>query len=604
MKRKLLSVILAIAICASLAVPAMAAEFTDLKGHWAKEYMEDLADRGLLSGYTDGSMRPDTNITSSETLALLSHLYSPNAVALEFIHADFGDYVASTVPATHTWAYDEIEICLAAGIITKDELKNLDYSSPIKKERLALLLVRAMQKQSEAAALESSTLSFADAASISADCKGSVAELSQLGIVKGDDQNRFRPSVGVARAVVATMLSRSLDYLDNNKLTLTIKDYDGLTRTDGVIVSALSGSLELRGYDGLVREYKYTAAATVTVNGSAKALTSSYVGCPASVSIKNGAVSSIAVTQSSTDTVVQGVIVSIANDGIYVRSALGAEAKKYVIPSGAHKTLDGVEVTLSYLSKKDFVTLKLTNGKVTELTAVSKDVEIRGEITDIKFGTIVSIKLMDTSGVTYVFDFDIASPPKILRGTTEISVDRLSVGSNILVSLENFEIDRITTEGSESTLSGELTSITSTTGGTQWVISTDSGSVTLTLDKNAGAYSGKTSILMSDIHAGDSVTVVYYGNTITDVYLIRSTNSSGKLTGTVLAVNTSSKTVTILSTADKIVYINTENVSYIINASTGRAISLSSVSEDSNIVAYGTYTDSTNFASKLLVIEA
>ena len=45
-------------------IPAGAANFTDLTGHWSKEDVEDVADRGLVKGYTDGSFRPDNKMTA------------------------------------------------------------------------------------------------------------------------------------------------------------------------------------------------------------------------------------------------------------------------------------------------------------------------------------------------------------------------------------------------------------------------------------------------------------------------------------------------------------------------------------------------------------
>mgnify|MGYP000985116379 FL=1 len=77
MKKRVLSVILAVVIALSVSVPAFAVSFTDLEGHWSKPYMTDLAAKGYLSGYGDGTIKPDNNITACETLALLSRFYDP-----------------------------------------------------------------------------------------------------------------------------------------------------------------------------------------------------------------------------------------------------------------------------------------------------------------------------------------------------------------------------------------------------------------------------------------------------------------------------------------------------------------------------------------------
>ena len=607
MKKKLIAAVLAIIMCVSLTVPALAVEFSDLKDHWAQEYMEDLAQRKLLSGYEDGTMRPNANITACETLSLLSHLYSPSDAELKLITADYGNIAKATVPLSLAWAYDEIELCIAAGIVTESELNTLQLAKPIEKERLSLFLVRAMQKQTGAKALESSTLTFADAADISSDCKGSVAELSQLGIIKGDDNNKFNPASSVARAVVATMVSRTLDYLENNKITLTLKDYSGLSRVSGIITAAGSGSIEIRGTDGLVREYRFTAAADVTVNGVVKTLSSLYVGGSAELSIQNGTVVAVSVTDKENEVWVQGTVYSVSSSGsnnyLYITSPTTFEINKHTIPSTAAVTRNGASSSVTSLIKGDYVTMKKENGIITAITAANADREITGEITELKFGSTVTIKAMDSTGVTYVVSFDITYPPKIVRGSTTISVDRLTQGSKVTLSVEDGIVKTITAEGSENSLTGELSSITSTTSGTQWVIAASTGSVTLTLDKNAGVYSGSTPILLTDIQAGDTVTVYYYGSTITDVYLVSSTNSSSKLTGTVLTVDSTKKLVTVLTTSEKIVYVDAASVGYIINAIAGRNISISSLTVDSQLIAYGAYSDSTNFGAKTIVIE-
>jgi hypothetical protein len=51
-------------------------------------------------------------------------------------------------------------------------------------------------------------------------------------------------------------------------------------------------------------------------------------------------------------------------------------------------------------------------------------------------------------------------------------------------------------------------------------------------------------------------------------------------------------------------YIDTSSVGSIISASTGKSISLGSISAESRFVAYGTYKDSTTFKATSIIIEA
>ncbi|HHY76695.1 MAG TPA: S-layer homology domain-containing protein [Firmicutes bacterium] len=54
-------------ICLSLArsMPAKTAPiFQDVRGHWAEPYISTMVDKGILTGYPDGSFKPDE--TSAE----------------------------------------------------------------------------------------------------------------------------------------------------------------------------------------------------------------------------------------------------------------------------------------------------------------------------------------------------------------------------------------------------------------------------------------------------------------------------------------------------------------------------------------------------------
>ena len=48
--------------------------FTDLAGHWSKTYVELAAGNGWIAGYPDGSFRPDQKITRAETVTMINRV--------------------------------------------------------------------------------------------------------------------------------------------------------------------------------------------------------------------------------------------------------------------------------------------------------------------------------------------------------------------------------------------------------------------------------------------------------------------------------------------------------------------------------------------------
>lgn len=607
MKKRIVSVMMLLVLIISVSVPALAAGYKDLEGHWAKEYMLDLAEKGYMTGY-DNAMRPNANITASETLVLLSRFYKPSDAETALIQSDYQAIVSSSVPASFSWAYKNLAVCLAAGIVTESELKTMNLGTEMKKEQLSFYLVRALQLTAEAQALSGAALAFTDAQMISERCRGSVAELVAIKIVGGDDTGQFLPQSSVTRAIAATMVSRALDYLQKNNKVLAVEAYKGMSRLEGIITSVGVGKLSIRPFDGMIREYTVPAATQVTVNGASQVLNALYVGCSAVVSIKNGAVVKAAIVSDAHISWVQGAVSTVsASSGIkylYVRDLSTGATTSNVIPSAAVCSREGVSIDPTSIKEGDFVSIKKDRGVVTRVEAVSGSRELSGVISEIDYGTISTLKIMDNAGTKYLFMLDINRLPQILRGSTPISIDRLKAGGTVTVMTERGEVKTIVSTGTETTLTGELTSISTTKNGTTWVITADDGIVSsLVLDENAGAYSGTKTILLSDIKVGDRVSVVVYNNIITEVNLNSSVSSSDKVSGAVLAVDAANKVITILTPSGKLVYINISSLVSIINSATGWSVALSGITPDSQIVAYGAYSDSTHFNAVSIIIE-
>lgn len=607
MKKRALSIILAIVLTLALSVPAFATTYSDLTNHWAKTYMEDLASKGLLSGYSDGTMKPDNKITTCETLALLSRLYTLTDTELQMIQSDYETTVKGLVSPTLSWAYKNIEICLASGIISLDELKSSSLTGDTTKERISVYIVRAMQMTSDASKLTIADLKFSDVAKISSDCVGSIAELYTLGIVKGDDSNSFAPQTSVTRGVAAALISRALTYLDNNNTDLVIGAYSGATRSTGIITSVSGSSLEIRGYDGFTKTYSVSSDAEVTVNQTSKALSATYVGCYATVTAKSGVVLKLAIDSDSTIKWLQGaassVSVSTSINNLNYKNLTTGTITSYTVPSTATITRSGTSVLLSTISANDFVTIKMVNSVITAVYVAPSSSELSGSVNSITYGTTVKLIMTDSNGVEYSLLLDIADLPTIKRGDKTISIDQLKTGNSITVVFTTSKITSITAVGTGGTITGALSSFTTSESGTVWVLTVNGVKKTYAVDDYVSVYNGTTAISLSDIHVGDQVSVVVYDNTITDISLVSTTVSSTKVTGTVLKVDTNNQLITLLTTSNKLIYVKTSTVASMIVASTGNYTYLSSIAVNSKLTAYGAYSDSKTFTAKSIIVE-
>lgn len=55
-------------------VEAGSASFTDIAGHWAEDYIKEAAALQWINGYEDGSFRPDNKITRAEVMAIVNRM--------------------------------------------------------------------------------------------------------------------------------------------------------------------------------------------------------------------------------------------------------------------------------------------------------------------------------------------------------------------------------------------------------------------------------------------------------------------------------------------------------------------------------------------------
>ena len=76
--KKCLSLLLTLALCAALCVPALAAEFSDVPaGHTFHDAIQDCAAKGITSGYADGSFKPAATVTRAQFCVMLVRALYP-----------------------------------------------------------------------------------------------------------------------------------------------------------------------------------------------------------------------------------------------------------------------------------------------------------------------------------------------------------------------------------------------------------------------------------------------------------------------------------------------------------------------------------------------
>ena len=179
--------------------------FTDIDGHWAREIILKLAEMGIVSGYPDGTIRPDASITRAEMAVIVVH--AAGLKPAEKINLKFDD--SAQIPE---WAAGFIQTAVENNIIVGYEDNTFRAARELSREEMVVLILKAFDIAVEKGLEPPAFLDAEDIGSWSIDY---IAKSVELSIVKGYPDNTFKPKKDVTRAeafvvLYNTMLDRGL----------------------------------------------------------------------------------------------------------------------------------------------------------------------------------------------------------------------------------------------------------------------------------------------------------------------------------------------------------------------------------------------------------
>ena len=292
---KAVAVATSAALLLSSAMPVFGAEraidrFTDVSGHWAVSDLSSMAERGIMVGYPDNTMRPQQSVTMAESVKLINK-------ALELKGSGDVSVIKYSDVKKDAWYSGEIAIAIENGYLSKVAPgEKLNPNAPATREQLSSMFAQAMElKAKDLTSLDK----FKDSAKISASFKADMAAAVEKGLFGGYEDETIRPSEKVIRATMAavanrTILDRELEktqgivlgandmLVDSNGVTVSGKTVDTLwispVKGEGVIVleNINAKKVVIKG-DNTQVEIKSTTAA-VKERRAKVAETGSFIG--------------------------------------------------------------------------------------------------------------------------------------------------------------------------------------------------------------------------------------------------------------------------------------------------------------------------------------
>ncbi len=184
--------------------------FGDLSGHWGRKDVEVLVSRHVVQGVSDREFQPERSITRAELTKLL----------VGMLTRDPDRKVTLSTPATPTfsdvapdaWYYAYVETAASQGLV-KGENGRFRPDDPVTREETAVMLLRAMGLEAQAAAAGTGTLTYDDADQVAAWARGFVALAWQRGLMQGMTASTFGPRGNATRAQGAVVVLRAMERL-------------------------------------------------------------------------------------------------------------------------------------------------------------------------------------------------------------------------------------------------------------------------------------------------------------------------------------------------------------------------------------------------------
>lgn len=176
--------------------------FPDVAGSWCAQAVEDMALRGVLSGYRDGSFRPGGKVTRGEAAKMMGAAVDALPYTLPQDGKGSFDDIGSH------WACRSIRQLIVEGIIqTQDYGGSFGPNQSVSRIEMIRMLMRMLGFSPSS---QSAGSKFTDLNGLNATDRYYCEKAAQIGLVQGYADGSFRPDAPLTRGQAAALLQRAL----------------------------------------------------------------------------------------------------------------------------------------------------------------------------------------------------------------------------------------------------------------------------------------------------------------------------------------------------------------------------------------------------------
>lgn len=270
----------ALALAAMLACQPLsvyAATFADMnQAPWAgaEASINKAASLGLVVGETRNGkthFRPRDSVSLSESCQLAYKLLIQTGKAKADDSVTQKWTPIMNAYGIQSWAYPAVSYCLENGILATSNLSGFMKNGsnlPATREQAATILGRALTKGVSSYTANETTTTFLDNSSISTEAKPYVALLKRVGVVNGDNSNKFNPKKTLNRTETAVLVTNLYGVLEKatTPTTPTTPTNPTISTQKGTVATMTNFYVNLK--DSAAYYMLASGGTTITLNGS------------------------------------------------------------------------------------------------------------------------------------------------------------------------------------------------------------------------------------------------------------------------------------------------------------------------------------------------
>ncbi|WP_164931400.1 S-layer homology domain-containing protein [Longirhabdus pacifica] len=169
--------------------------------HWAKKEISTWSNYGVVSGYDDGTFKPDQPISRAELSRMINSIFGYYKLSSE----QFADL------QQNDWFYQDALIGVQAGYIQQDEVNAFNPYGYITREQFSVIMQDVFELSGEGN--EQILTSFHDAQLINDEAKSALSVLLAQDLLHGYEDGNLRPQQYITRAETIALLDNMVEHV-------------------------------------------------------------------------------------------------------------------------------------------------------------------------------------------------------------------------------------------------------------------------------------------------------------------------------------------------------------------------------------------------------